>query len=32
MCFLRNYMRGYTYKNDTSYKAWSDNAVINTAV
>lgn len=32
MCFLRNAMRGYTYKNGTSYKAWSDNDVINTAV
>lgn len=32
MYLLRNYMRGYTYKNDTSYKAWSDNDVINTAV
>lgn len=32
MCLLRDYMRGYTYKNGTSYKAWSDNDVINTAV
>lgn len=32
MRLLRNYMRGYTYKNGTSLKAWSDNDVINTAV
>ena len=32
MCLLRDYMRGYTNRYGTSYKAWSDNDVINTAV
>lgn len=32
MCTLRRYMRGWIAKDGTSYKAWSDNDVINTAV
>jgi len=32
MCLLSNYMKGHTYKDGTSYKAWSDYDVINTAV
>lgn len=32
MCYLSRYMIGWTSKDGTSYKAWSDNDVINTAV